>query len=155
MIQRLVNRVVSLLIPAEVQRLMRRGKLRRQYGLVSLGGRHDYQIGPKTTFGTGCRLAGPVYIAASSIGDYTYIETGCRISSATIGRYRSVAPSTLVGLAEHPTERFVSTHPIFYQHAPNYGYDLVKRMPIGESAQLPWITMCGSAQVPASRVGFR
>ncbi len=125
LIQRLVTRILSVLIPAEVQRLMRRAKLRRQYGLVSLGGRHDYQIAANTTFGIGCRLGGPVYIAASSIGDYTYIETGCRISHATIGRYCSIAPYTLVGLAEHPTERFVSTHPIFYQHAPNYGYDFV------------------------------
>ena len=99
--------------------------LRRRYGLVSLGMSEGYYISNNTTFGVGCRLGGPVYIAGSSIGDYSYVETGCRISAATIGRFCSIAPYALVGLAEHPVEGFVSTHPMFYRHAPGYGYDLL------------------------------
>jgi acetyltransferase-like isoleucine patch superfamily enzyme len=105
--------------------MVERDRLKRRHGFAHLGRNPEYFISPDTVFGVGCRLSDRVYIAASSIGDYTYIETGCRISVATIGRFCSIAPYTFVGLAEHPVKQHVSTHPMFYLHAPSYGYDLV------------------------------
>lgn len=48
------------------------------------------------------------------IGDYTYIATGTRIQNSTLGRFCSIGPDILIGLGEHPSNTFVSTHPIFF-----------------------------------------
>jgi acetyltransferase-like isoleucine patch superfamily enzyme len=113
-------------LPSGIRRLLVRESLRRRHRLSALGSDFDYFIASNNTFGSGCRLGGPVYISGSDIGDYTYIEVGCRISAADIGKFCSIAPYSLVGLAEHPTKKFVSTHPIFYRCLPTYGYNLVE-----------------------------
>ena len=118
-------RALKTLIPSGIRRLFFRLELRRRYRLTDLGLEFDYFIAPDNSFGKGCRFGGPVYISGSDIGDYTYIEVGCRISAANIGKFCAIAPYSLVGLAEHPTRKFVSTHPIFYRHIPAFGYDLV------------------------------
>ena len=120
------SRLRGLLVPSGVRRLWFRQRLRRRHGLVALGPDFDYQIADNVVFGERCRLGGPVYIAGSSIGEYTYIEMGSRISAADIGKFCSIAPYALIGLAEHPTTGFVSTHPIFYRDLPQFGYDLVE-----------------------------
>ena len=66
-----------------------------------------------------------MYISGSRIGAYTYVEVGSRISASTIGRFCSIAPYSIIGMAEHPTSDFVSTSPAFYRHAPENGWDLV------------------------------
>lgn len=50
-----------------------------------------------------------------SIGAYTYIRSGCRIASGlkSIGRYCSIAPDTVIGDGNHPTD-WLSTHPFQY-----------------------------------------
>ena len=111
--------------PSGIQRYLHRRRLRRRHGLVDLGPDPGLQIAENVRFGVNCRVSNPVYIAGSTIGDYTYIETGCRISAADIGRFCSIAPYALVGLAEHPTGDFVSTHPMFYRRLPEFGYDAV------------------------------
>ena len=112
-------------LPTGIQRYLHRRRLRRRHGLVDLGPDPGLQIADNVRFGVNCRVSSPVYIAGSTIGDYTYIETGCRISAAEVGRFCSIAPYALVGLAEHPTGDFVSTHPMFYRRLPEFGYDAV------------------------------
>jgi acetyltransferase-like isoleucine patch superfamily enzyme len=97
--------------------------LRKLHGFVSLGDDFEHAI-QRATFGRACRLGGPVYVFDSTIGDFTYLEVGCRISSADVGKFCAIAPYSLVGLAAHPTE-MVSTHPLFYRHQPELGYDFV------------------------------
>jgi acetyltransferase-like isoleucine patch superfamily enzyme len=99
--------------------------LRRLHGFVSLGDDFEHAI-QRATFGRACRLGGPVYVFDSTIGDFTYLEVGCRISSADVGKFCAIAPYSLIGLAAHPTD-MVSTHPLFYRHQPELGYDLVER----------------------------
>ena len=47
-----------------------------------------------------------------TIGAFTYIRSGCRLSpgTAAIGRFCSIAPDVAVGDGDHPTDWF-STHP--------------------------------------------
>ena len=125
LVRHVVTRIFGALVPSGVRRILERERLRRRHGFAHLATSPEYHISSDTVFGIGCRLSDGVYIAGSTVGDYTYIEIGCRISTATIGRFCSIAPYTFVGLAEHPTSGLVSTHPMFYQHAPPYGYDLV------------------------------
>ncbi|WP_312856536.1 CatB-related O-acetyltransferase [Phytoactinopolyspora halotolerans] len=104
--------------------VLSRRRLRRQFGLRSLGPDFGYGIAENTAFEPNCRIGGPAYIAGSHIGAFTYIEVGSRISLTDVGRFCSIAPYCIIGLAEHPTD-FVSTHPAFYRHLPAYGWDLV------------------------------
>jgi acetyltransferase-like isoleucine patch superfamily enzyme len=67
-----------------------------------------------------------VYVFDSTIGDFTYLEVGCRLSGADVGKFCAIAPYSLIGLAAHPTD-LVSTHPLFYRHQPEFGYDFVER----------------------------
>jgi acetyltransferase-like isoleucine patch superfamily enzyme len=118
-------RVLQGFLAHGLRRRLFRARLSKVHGLGDLGDDFDYFIASNNKFGRGCRFGGPVYISGSDIGDFTYIEVGCRVSAVTMGKFCSVAPYTLIGLAEHPTSTFVSTHPIFYRHIPAFGYDLV------------------------------
>lgn len=55
-----------------------------------------------------------VSLSQVSLGDFTYIGKECSISNCSIGKYCSVGPGVKIGLGTHPTNSFVSTHPIFY-----------------------------------------
>jgi acetyltransferase-like isoleucine patch superfamily enzyme len=108
-----------------IRRSGRRWRLRRRHGLLNLGPTEEFQIAKDVRFGVGCRLGGPVFISGSILGDFTYVEAGVRISATTVGSYCSIAPNAMIGLAEHPTRGYVSTHPRFYRAIPAFGYDLV------------------------------
>jgi len=112
------------LLPSTLRRLHQRRSIVARHG-VSLGPDFGFVVNDNNRFEPHCRLGGPVYISGSSIGAWTYIEVGSRISCATIGRFCSIAPYVLVGMPEHPLNDFVSTHPVFYRHAPQLGWDFV------------------------------
>lgn len=115
----------ALTEPGGFRRRLYRRRLQRSHGLWGLGRDHDYYLPKSTVFEPRSRLGGPAYVAGSTVGAYTYIEVGCRISLTDVGRFCSIAPYTIIGMAEHPTTGFVATHPAFYRHAPVWGYDLV------------------------------
>lgn len=119
-----VGRVLSKLMPSGVRRVMLRRRLQKRHGLRSLGPEFDYWIADNNTFERNCRLGGPAYVAGSSLGAFSYIEVGCRVSLADVGRFCSIGPYSVIGLAEHP-DSYVSTHPYFYRSLPQIGYDLV------------------------------
>lgn len=114
---------VGMLVPSGVRRRYRRRRLQDRFGFVDLGAELDYAI-TASTFGRACRLGGPVFVHDSSVGDYTYLELGCRVGSTDIGKFCAVAPFSFIGLAAHPTS-FASTHPLFYRRQPQFGYDFV------------------------------
>jgi acetyltransferase-like isoleucine patch superfamily enzyme len=119
------GRVLDAATPTGLRRLVERRRLRARFGLASVAWEGELHVGPGCSFGAHCRLTGPTYVSESSIGDYSYVEMGCRISQADIGRFCAIAPYTLVGLAEHPTRDYVALHPAFYRHVPDFGWDLV------------------------------
>lgn len=49
-----------------------------------------------------------------SIGDFSYVAQGSIISNTQIGKFCSIGPDIKCGLAFHPNQTFVSTHPVFY-----------------------------------------
>jgi acetyltransferase-like isoleucine patch superfamily enzyme len=59
-------------------------------------------------------LYGNVIVAESKVGDFSYIASYCRISNASIGKFCSIGPETLVGVGMHPVSQYVSTHPAFW-----------------------------------------
>lgn len=54
------------------------------------------------------------YIDNSHIGYATYIGAYSRIEKAIVGRYTSIGPHVYIVRGQHPTHKFVSTHPAFY-----------------------------------------
>lgn len=48
------------------------------------------------------------------LGDFTYVAAGSIISNTKIGKFCSIGPDIKCGLAFHPNQIFVSTHPVFY-----------------------------------------
>ena len=55
-----------------------------------------------------------VRVYSSSVGAYTYVGSGSRLTFVDIGKFCSVSWDCTIGLASHPLS-FVSTSPIFYE----------------------------------------
>jgi acetyltransferase-like isoleucine patch superfamily enzyme len=49
-----------------------------------------------------------------SLDDFTYIAAHTKISKTRIGKFCSIGPDCKIGLGKHPSNTFVSTHPIFF-----------------------------------------
>lgn len=112
------------LIPSGIRRILGRRRRRRRYGLVDLGQDMEQMI-VNSSFGEGCRLGARTHLKSVTLGDYSYVEAGGRLSFADVGAFCSIAPNAVVGMAEHPSAGYVSTHPAFYLHEPRLGYDFV------------------------------
>ena len=54
----------------------------------------------------------------SFVGDYTYVGIGSVVRASLVGRFCSIAPDVFIGLVNHPTSTFASTHPAFYLSRP-------------------------------------
>lgn len=48
------------------------------------------------------------------LGDFTYVAGNTKISRTIIGKFCSIGPDCSIGLGQHPSNTFVSTHPIFF-----------------------------------------
>lgn len=81
-------------------------------------------------------------VVNSSIGRCSYIGPGSTLINVKMGRFCSLADNISVVLGNHPTEKFVSTHPAFYYdtesqigftfHRGKPIYDGIYKMPEGE-----------------------
>ena len=49
-----------------------------------------------------------------SLGDLTYVGGGSQINNAVIGKFCSIGHDVKIGLGKHPSDTFVSTHPVFF-----------------------------------------
>lgn len=54
-------------------------------------------------------------IVDSSVGLYSYVEKGSWIYRTKIGRFCSIGSDVAIGLAQHPVDSFISSHPFFYE----------------------------------------
>lgn len=48
------------------------------------------------------------------MGDFSYVNRNSQVYSAEIGKFVCIGPEVLIGLGEHPSSVFVSSHPMFY-----------------------------------------
>ncbi|MEB2289966.1 CatB-related O-acetyltransferase [Priestia megaterium] len=58
----------------------------------------------------------------SSIGYGTYLSHNCKFPNSLIGRYCSIGENSRIIFGQHPTQRFVSTHPAFYSIQKQAGF---------------------------------
>lgn len=66
------------------------------------------------TFGRSNVIYDKVFLQDTSLGDFTYVSTGCRLHNTAIGKFGCIGPDVLSGLGTHPSRDFVSVHPAFY-----------------------------------------
>lgn len=78
------------------------------------------------------------YVTLNSVklGKYTYISTNTKIQYATIGKFCSVGPDCKIGLGKHPSNIFVSTHPVFFSSAKQAQITFVDKNYFDESAPI-------------------
>lgn len=60
------------------------------------------------------------------LGAYSYTAANVIIDNAKIGRFCSIGPNVMIGLGQHPTRGFISTHPAFFSSASQCGVSFVK-----------------------------
>jgi acetyltransferase-like isoleucine patch superfamily enzyme len=68
----------------------------------------------KCDFGKYNTIYDNVNLHTVNLGDYTYIGDYTSISKTKIGKFCSIGPNCKIGLGKHPSNTFVSTHPIFF-----------------------------------------
>ncbi len=67
-----------------------------------------------TSFGFSNSIYENVTLVNAVLGDLTYVASGTVIRNTTLGKFCSIGPDVLIGLGKHPSNTFVSTHPIFF-----------------------------------------
>ncbi len=72
-------------------------------------------------------LADYSYIDNSQIGYASYIGAYTRLDKAIIGKYTSIGPNVRIISGQHPTHKFVSTHPAFYSKDHSIGLNYVDK----------------------------
>jgi len=76
-----------------------------------------------TKFAQFTKIYPPYRVRDASVGEYTYIERGSRISQARIGKFCSIGPNFVCGGGVHPTDG-LSTSPMFYSTRKQNGVSL-------------------------------
>src|SRR5581483_6038749 len=109
-----------------------RGPIGLLHGIVEItraGARLSYYRGryPGVRFEWGaiadeqCEFEAPITLLQNarvfgcSIGRYTYLGQDAEVDTAQIGRFCSIGPQVIVGLASHPMGDNLSTSPLFYE----------------------------------------
>ena len=93
--------------------------------------RKDCSLGKGASFNEDTILFGHNKIGKNSeinstvMGEYSYIGKDCWMSNAKIGKYSSLAAGISIAYGTHPTEKFISTHPAFFEKKPSIGYSFV------------------------------
>jgi acetyltransferase-like isoleucine patch superfamily enzyme len=57
-----------------------------------------------------------VNLTQVTLKDFTYIMDNCSIAKTEIGKFCSIGPGCNIGLGKHPSDTFISTHPIFFSN---------------------------------------
>ena len=103
-------------------RFIHRVKLGRRGVIIRKG----VKFNPKTTFEGGNTVYENCNVSSSEIGYGTYISENSILKSCRIGRFCSIAPDVKIMIGNHPTEKFVSTHPAFFSIRKQSGFTFVK-----------------------------
>lgn len=84
-------------------------------------------VAPNCQFGCGVKIYRGATIAATTVGDNTYIGGGSNLNNCSIGKFCSFGKGAQVGLGIHPTG-MISTYPGFYSVEASGSTRFVDRM---------------------------
>lgn len=100
--------------------IMLRTILKRLYQIIYKWSHKDCIFEHGVEFGSSCTFLGNNLVSRNSflnhveMGYMSYCGDSCHLISAKIGKYTSIGPDVKISIGRHPTDIFVSTHPIFY-----------------------------------------
>ena len=112
--------------------LLRSTRAARRYPHVSFS--HNAAIANDCSFGRNVRIYENTRLAATTVGDYSYVGGGSRLQNVTIGKFCSIGPDVRIGLGVHPVDH-VSTYPGFYSTRPPRTARFVDQGRIAEHAE--------------------
>ena len=81
-------------------------------------------------------LGDNVTIQETSLGVFSYVSNKTQINKTKIGKFCSIGPSCIIGLGIHPTNDFISTHPIFYSSNKQSGTSFLKNSKFQEFKEI-------------------
>jgi len=61
-----------------------------------------------------------------TLGDFSYVAQNSRLANVVVGKFSSIGPDVLMGLGVHPSDVFVSTHPVFFSPNNHSGLSFTK-----------------------------
>lgn len=102
-------------------------KIKRYYRVYCLNKTGNFKINKSVIIDENTFLEGFNEIGYKTIlinthfGKYSYIANNCKIINSKIGKYCSIGENVKVICGNHPTSKFVSTHPIFYSKRNYFG----------------------------------
>jgi acetyltransferase-like isoleucine patch superfamily enzyme len=82
---------------------------------------HDKVNISSSRFGQYNHIASNAQIYKSIFGDFSYVGSESYIYNVQIGKFTCIGPYVKIGLGEHPTQDFMSVHPVFYSLAAQTG----------------------------------
>lgn len=65
-------------------------------------------------FGEGNRIYDGCHLVDIFLGDRSYVSENCAMFDVRIGKFCAIGPRVTIGLGIHPSNTFVSIHPLFY-----------------------------------------
>ncbi len=80
----------------------------------------------KSTLGKFCPVGKDSYVFNTQIGDFTYLSKNVTVMNCVIGKFCSIAQGVCIGLGDHPSSKFVSTHPAFFSNLKQCGYSFTE-----------------------------
>lgn len=81
-----------------------------------------------TVFGGNNFVGRNTVLNSCKIGRYTYLGNNCEFFYSTIGNFCSIAGDVRLIKGSHPTSRFVSTSPVFFQNETYLGKGFVDKI---------------------------
>ncbi len=103
----------------EIYRFLRENHIEEQLVGYPLFGKNIYvdwnsYIDVSTTFEGRNAVSANGQLYGCEIGFASYISFDTILRNVRVGKYTSIGPNVRVIVGQHPTEKFVSTHPMFY-----------------------------------------
>lgn len=86
-------------------------RVKAKYPTVKL---YDRANATRCFLGQRVTLFENVQINHCTVGDFTYIQENSRLNSTKIGKFTAIGPGVRAGMGNHPSNKFVTIHPMFY-----------------------------------------
>jgi acetyltransferase-like isoleucine patch superfamily enzyme len=101
---------------------------RRVYSLTKIKSKYPslkilmkVSICRNSRFGKHNYIAENAKIIGTTLGDYSYVGANSLLQNTEVGLFSCIGPDVRIGLGEHPSNTFISVHPIFYSKKAQVG----------------------------------
>lgn len=101
-------------------------KYRRKYAEKNLLVENDVKL-YDCSFGNKNKIYEGANLIDVTMGDCTYVGPRSRLTHVRVGKFTCIAPDVIIGLGNHPSHSFVSSHPAFFSPNCQAGFSFVDR----------------------------